>query len=321
LIRFVYIAVFGPYWFHIARRYWSNTIQTFRYLVIKGLLLLTARLPLRLIHVLGAGLGWLNYVLPSRARKTTLANLLLCFPDHTMRQRNRLAQDSLISTACTALEMGKAWFVPIEQTLDMVKEIEGQAIMEAALAQGKGIIVLTPHVGNWEMFGQFLSFHFQGSAFLYQPPKIEKLGADIKAARSRGGLEMVPTSPTGVGKLLKRLNRNGIVGILPDQEPPEEAGLFAPFFDVPALTMTLVSKLIERTGASVVCGYALRLPDSAGFKIVFKNVDPFVHDECLEKSVQGLNRTVQSCAEEACEQYQWEYKRFKRRPDGSRFYD
>ena len=118
----------------------------------------------------------------------------------------------------------------------------------------------------------------------------------------------------------KALKRGEQIGILPDQEPKLEGGVFASFFSVQALTMTLVSGLIARTGAKVVCGYAERLPKGRGYGVHFKQVDPLIYDPDLKESVEGLNRSVEACVKQLTEQYQWEYKRFKRRPDGSRFY-
>lgn len=127
---------------------------------------------------------------------------------------------------------------------------------------------------------------------------------------------MVPTNQRGVAKLLQTLRQGEMVGILPDQEPPREAGVFAPFFSVPALSMQLVSRLINRTGARAVCGFARRLPLGKGFEIIFLPADEALYSEDVQTSVTGLNRSVESCIAQAPEQYQWEYKRFKTGPEG-----
>ncbi len=242
-----------------------------------------------------------------------------CFPELDRQQIKALSKASLRHTTMTALEMGKCWLWPIERTLGLIKEVEGKDVLERAVAEGKGVIVLAPHLGNWEIFGYYIS-ELMTTTFLYQPPKDIHLDAMIKANRGRGKARLAPTNRQGVADLLRALKNKEGVGILPDQEPAEESGLFAPFFAIQALTMTLVSKLVARTGARVVCGFALRLPDGEGFKVIIKDADTLIYDKEPVQSVTGLNRSVEHCVREALEQYQWEYKRFKRRPDGRRFY-
>jgi KDO2-lipid IV(A) lauroyltransferase len=119
---------------------------------------------------------------------------------------------------------------------------------------------------------------------------------------------------------LKALQSGEIIAVLPDQVPADESGMYAPFFGVPALTMTLVSKLTQRTGAKVFCGFAQRLPKGKGFKVVLQEANPAVFSNNLEESITGLNESVEHSVELAVAQYQWEYKRFRRQPDGEDFY-
>lgn len=122
--------------------------------------------------------------------------------------------------------------------------------------------------------------------------------------------------------LFSILKNQGVVGILPDQEPDLSGGLFAPFFGVEANTMKLVSKMVQKTSPKVVLCAALRLPSGRGFKVVFLPVDAELNSEDLTVSVTALNRSVETLVRMAPEQYQWEYKRFKRRPGGRpNFYD
>lgn len=256
---------------------------------------------------------------PNRARDTTRKNLETCFPELDKAEILALTKESLIHTACTALEMGSAWLAPIEKTLAMVKSNEGYAQYRADVYGDRGVILLAPHLSNWEIFGFFAS---EGVAanFMYQPPRSAGLDRLLRQARSRNGVKMAPTNKRGVAQLLAALKKGEMVGILPDQVPANESGVFANFFDEPALTMTLVSKLIQRTDARVYCGYAKRLKSGEGFCAVFREADPAIYSSNLDESVQGLNNSVEKVVREAVAQYQWEYKRFRRRPDNSEFY-
>jgi len=215
--------------------------------------------------------------------------------------------------------MGLAWLAPIEKTLNSIKSSEGYEAYRADAESERGVILLAPHLSNWELFGFFASEGVEAN-FMYQPPASSGLDELLRQARSRSGVKMAPTNKRGVAQLLAALNNGEMVGILPDQVPADESGEFADFFGEPALTMTLVSKLAQRTGAKVYCGYARRLERGQGFTAVFREADPAIYSKDLRESVQGLNNSVEKVVREAVSQYQWEYKRFRRRPDNSEFY-
>jgi len=252
-------------------------------------------------------------------QQTTQQNLQLCFPELSSEELALMVRQSIQNTTQTVFEMGMCWLWPMEKILDLIVEVDGKDELNEARAEGKGVIVLAPHLGNWEILGHYLAEQNQ-STFLYQPPKIKYFDKMIKSARGRGKALLASTNRQGIASLLKALKKGEQVGILPDQEPSLEGGEFAPFFGEPALTMTLIAGLTSRTGARVVSGFAERLPKGGGFKLQFRHADPLMYDSDTKKSVEGLNRTVEECVKQSVVQYQWEYKRFKHRPDGSRFY-
>ena len=215
--------------------------------------------------------------------------------------------------------MGKAWLCPIEKTLALVKQEEGYTEFRQAVDSKQGVILLAPHLSNWEIFGFFASEGLP-SNFMYQPPRIAGLDRLLREVRARNGVRLAPTNRKGVAELLSALKNGEVTGVLPDQVPNDESGIFTAFFGQPAFTMTLVSKLVQRTGAKVFCGYAKRLPKAKGFCAVFLPADPLIYSTDLDESVAGLNKTVEQAVRESISQYQWEYKRFRRQPDNSEFY-
>jgi KDO2-lipid IV(A) lauroyltransferase len=274
---------------------------------------------LGIVHGLASIWGAMLYYLPNRARNTTLKNLRVCFPDLSNEEISRLAKESLTSTASTAMEMGKSWMLPIDKTYSLVTQTEGLEEFKQAASGKQGIILLAPHLSNWEIFGVYACQNIE-STFMYQPPKLPALDRLLQRSRSRGGIKLAPTNRMGVSLLLKALQRGELVGVLPDQVPNDEGGEFAKFFGKQALTMTLVSKLVARSQARVFCGFVVRLPKGGGFKLTIREADQAIYDEDLLTSVRGLNKTVEDCVLMAVEQYQWEYKRFRRQPDGEQFY-
>ncbi len=257
--------------------------------------------------------------LPNRARDTTVTNLRLCFPEKTAPEISALTKASLQNTACTALEMGKAWSGPIENTLALATRSRGLDEFKAALASNQGVILLAPHLSNWEVFG-FAACDGAVANFMYKPPKIVAMDRLLRQTRSRSGVKLAPANRQGVAQLLKALKAGELVGILPDQVPEADGGEYADFYGRTALTMALASRLLQRVDALVFCGFAKRLPNAQGFELIIMPADEQVYSKDLATSVAGINRSVELCVNQAVDQYQWEYKRFRRQPDGGDLY-
>lgn len=274
-------------------------------------------LPLPVAHGLGACIGTLAWWLKTESSRITSANIRLCFPKLTEQQADLLTRQSLVETAKTACELGKIWIGPADRAVGHIARVSGLEILNEALNEKRGVIVLAPHLGNWELCGLFLDSKSQ-STYLYKPPKLAGFEQAMISYRSRLGAKLAPTTAKGVAMLVKALSRGEIVGILPDQEPNWDSGVFAPFFGVDALTMTLVAKLAKRTNATVLSIFAKRLPGGKGFEIVIAKARAGVDQEDLELAATALNETVAECVRQAPSQYQWEYRRFKRQPDGSK---
>lgn len=273
---------------------------------------LLGRLPLGVGRALGAFAGRLLWYSNSRPAKITRENLHLCWPELSDPQLERLGRLSLIETGKTAPEAAAVWTRPRPWLQRRILAVEGQELMHHHVTEGQGLLVLAPHLGNWEVVAPFLA-GFAPLTALYQPPKLEALDALVLKGRSSDNIDMAPTNRRGVAQLLKALKRGEIVGILPDQVPEPGSGAeVAPFFGQPALTMTLVHNLIQRTGCAVLSVYAERVP--GGFKMVVLPADSDIFNEQAALSVAALNRSVEACVRRVPEQYQWEYKRLRRLP-------
>ena len=284
-----------------------------------------ALLPLGMLRKAGALLGWLCWTFSSRMAVTTRANINLCFPEMTSKERTLLAKYSILETFKTIVEAAPAWLWSERKVKEHILEVEGLELLEEGVSQGKGVVVLAPHFGNWEVFGLYLNSCGCGqSSQLYQVPKDIRLDRFIYAVRSRAGARMVATDNKGVATLLKSLKIGEIVAILPDQVPGDTSGEFAPLFGNSAYTMTLVPKLIEKTGAKAVMGFAARIQTEKkhGWKIIFREVDDKIYaghiQNDLQASLSAMNRSIENVVKECPVQYQWEYKRFKRVPAGNK---
>lgn len=286
--------------------------------IIIALLWLLSWLPLSLQHRLGALLGaWAARQSRLRMTQVSRINLALCLPQESMSRQQQLIKHSLQETGKTALELGTLWFSQPARLHRLMQFSEGEQHMEAAIQQGRGVILLTPHLGAWEMAGLYASRHYKITS-LYRPPKLQGLETIIKRGREKLGARLVPTDQAGIKALFQSLRRGEVVGILPDQVPSEAGtGVFAPFFGQPAYTMTLVARLARKTGAPVIFTYAERLTHGRGFKIHFLPAPQHIDNADLIQAATALNLGVMQCVQANLTQYQWSYKRFKVVPTGS----
>jgi KDO2-lipid IV(A) lauroyltransferase len=283
---------------------------------IRALLRAFAALPLPLSHALGTALGWGLTLIPNDLRRAARVNIPLCLPELSRAQQRRLLRASLIETGKTFCEAGALWLWPPQRLLGLVKEVSGEAEVNAALARGRGVIFATPHLGSWEMMGLYGSSRFSLTS-LFRPPRLTELGALMRQGREHLGARLVPVDASGIRALHQSLARGETAGILPDQDPGPGKGVFVPLLGVPANTMTLLSRLAIKTGAPVIFCYAERLPRGRGYHIHFLPPPAEINREPLAHSAAAINRMVGTLIRRRPEQYQWGYKRFRTRPEGA----
>jgi KDO2-lipid IV(A) lauroyltransferase len=289
-------------------------------ILVQFLLHFCALLPLSWARALGRGAVHLYWPFGGRSRKVTERNIELVFPELSPAEQKALARRSLCATGELAAEMGHVWLRPIEYVQGLIKSVEGAELVSAAREQGRGVIILAPHLGNWEISGLHLAT-LGPTVSLYEPPKLARLGPLVRSCRERSGATLVPTDGRGLAKLLKSVKRGQISGILPDQAPSElNSGQNAEFMGLPCFTGTLACNMIRRTGAVAVFSFSERVP--GGFIVRYSPAEEAIYDEDTSVSLAALNRGVEACVRQCVEQYQWEYKRFRVRPkQGPGVYD
>lgn len=267
------------------------------------LLRLLARLPLPLLHALGAILGWLVYGSSARYRKYFNRNL-----ERAGMVGPRLRRTAIAEAGKCVLEAPALWLRPLERVAELVIEVRGWEELDRAAKRGKGVIVVTPHIGCWEIVGQYVASRMPMTA-MYRPPKILALGSLMRIGRDRGAaMKSVPADLRGVRAMLKALKRGEAIGVLPDQVPGVGEGEWVEFFGTPAYTMTLVGRISEQAGAPVLLCHAQRLPRGRGYRFV---AEPLLAPRPPESPVRALNRSLESLIRRYPEQYLWGYNRYK----------
>lgn len=276
------------------------------------LLKISAYIPLPITHFLGRIIGWL--IIGSRAQmyRVSLINLSLCYPNLTTHERQKLARASVQETGKLIMETGAVWLRDYQWLKQKIRRVHNQSILTQAIESKRGVILLVPHLGNWEVLGLYVSEMAQVTV-MYQPPEMKKIEAIMRQSREKNGVTLAPTNRKGVMTILKALKAGGLTAILPDQVPDRTSGSeVVPFFNHPALTMTLVNSLRKSSDCLVIAGYAQRT--GSGYEIHFEKVDEKIYSDSDEEALEAMNKTVERCINHIPEQYQWEYKRFRRLP-------
>ena len=277
--------------------------------LLYGSLRLAGRIPLRLLHAGGAFLGRLLWLAHGRSRRIVERNLSIAVTQQGTEKRHALAREALAETGKAAAEVALVWGRGPATALAHLREVRGEALFDAALARGNGLIVAAPHLGCWELLNYWLARRTP-LAILYRPPRQAWLEPMLVRARGALPVEQVRAEGSGVRALYKRLAAGGVVGILPDQKPRAGDGVPAPFFGTPAATMVLLPRLARRTGASVLFAFTERLPRGAGYRLHFLPAPEAIADEDLHVACAALNQGVEDCVRLAFAQYQWTYKRW-----------
>lgn len=262
-----------------------------------------SRLPLRAVHALGALLGRLIYLLSPTYRRHVRENLAQAGIDPALR--GAVAAES----GKQMLELARIWLRPLEEANAQVVQVVGRDCLDAALAEGRGVLFLTPHLGCFEITAQYLS-SFGDITVLYRPPKSAAAQELIQTGRKRARLHLAPADLSGVRALIKALKKGQMVGMLPDQAPKTGEGVWLDFFGRPAYTMTLAARLSE-TGATTLLTWGERLPQGRGYRIHFQPLTPPLSGTTQERA-QQINHAVEALVRQCPAQYLWGYNRYKR---------
>ena len=259
-------------------------------------------LPLWLLHGIGWGLGWLVFGLSATYRQRFIANFRQAGYGWAQCRAAVGQAGELVA------ELPRLWF-----GRPVVIEWEGAQHIEQALAQGQGIVFLTPHLGSFEVTARAYAARYgktQPMTVLFRPSRQPRLRGLVASARSRPGLQAAPTTLAGVKQLIKALRLGQSVGLLPDQVPPQGLGVWAPFFGREAYTMTLSARLAQQTGAAVLVAWGERLAWGRGYRVHVRPLGvQLPHDALAAATV--LNRAMEEVIAACPGQYLWGYARYK----------
>lgn len=276
----------------------------------QGLAMRAARAWLGTLQVIGKLVGHLMFAGRANGARITGLNLSLAYPECDTRTLHRLAYSNLCECGKLMLELAAFWVGPGGWFVPVLNEVRGEQLIRRAQDAGQGVIVVTPHLGNWEMFN--IPFVRYSMAGLYKPTASRWLDRWVRHRRERFGGRLIPLTAAGLRRLCAHLNDAGLVVALPDQVPgPESGRVQAPFFGVPAWTGTLIPRLIQRCNVAVIFGYARRESLGRGFTIELESAPTEVYSDDPQRAAAALNAGMERLIRRCPEQYLWKYKRYK----------
>ena len=267
------------------------------------LMSLAARMPMPLLHALGALLGWAIYGLSPTYRRHLRENLECAgYRDAATRRAAIAGAGRMVA------ELPAVWLRPRAEIAALVRRIDGRELVDAARAAGQGIVFLTPHLGCFEITAKIAADEFPITV-LYRAPKLAWLQPLIERGRAEDRVRLARADLSGVRELVAALGRGEAVGILPDQVPGAGEGEWVPYFGRPAYTMTLAAKLAARPGRVCLLAFGERLPGGAGYVL---HIRPLPERQAGESETRRMNRALEALIGECPGQYLWGYNRYKR---------
>lgn len=270
--------------------------------MVLALFRLLAWIPLPILHGIGRFAGQAVYAWPGRYRRRLQANA---------RQAGytdpHFARKSAAETGAMIFETAKVW-LRTDECLRTTQSDDDDVVRQA-LAEGRGILYLTPHLGCFEITARYLIQHGPITV-MYRPPRMAFLEPVMEQARNMSGLKAVPATMQGVREFVRALKRGEAVGMLPDQVPGGGDGAWAPFFGKPAYTMTLAGKLAMQTGVAVILTAGERLPSGKGWRIHYVRL-PEPLPAGVEAQTAAINHAMEALIRRFPQQYLWSYNRYK----------
>ncbi|MCK7592299.1 LpxL/LpxP family Kdo(2)-lipid IV(A) lauroyl/palmitoleoyl acyltransferase [Pseudomarimonas salicorniae] len=272
---------------------------------------LAARLPWPVQRRLGAGLGALLYRLMPARRRVAARNIELCLPQLDAAAQRALLRDNFRDLGIGLFEFLRAWWGDVEPMRRQV-QFEGLEAIKALHDSGRGLLLVSGHFMNLELCGRLLCDHLP-VAGMYRPHDTEAMEWAVLRGRLRYAKAMFTRDELRAA--VRHLKQGGVLWYAPDQDMRGKDTVFAPFFGIPAASITATHQLARLTGAAVVPFFHRREGDRYLIRLGAP-LEPFPTDDPVADTTR-VNQAIEAMVREAPSQYLWLHKRFKRRPEGA----
>jgi KDO2-lipid IV(A) lauroyltransferase len=262
--------------------------------------------------------GLVNTFQLSKLSKIISLNIQIAFPDMDQQQRQQLTKQAIRNELTSYFEFLSIWGASNQKNIQRIQKVHGEHYLHEALAEKKGVVLVVPHFGTWEVMNSWLSQYTQ-MTILYKPVKNPDADQFVRDARSREQAHLVPTDESGVRQIFKALKQGGTTAILPDHTP-DHGGDMVDYFGIPLASSSLSAKLIQKTKAKVLLIYTMRNAQD-GFDMYIEPINPQIYEGTAENGTLILHQTLEQLIQRYPEHYHWSYKRFRANPALKKIYD
>lgn len=253
-----------------------------------------------------------NYTRVAKTAKAADLNIQIALPNINKAERNLIVKKAVKNELTSYFEFFNVWGSSNEKNISRIHKIEGEHYFHDAIAKQKGLILLVPHFGTWEVMNAWLG-NYTKTTIMYKPIKNNDADLFVRQARSRENATLVPTSDSGIRSIFKALKQGETTIILPDHTPHIHGSL-ANYFGVPLHSSNLSSKLIKKTKATALFLYAIR-NDNSGFDMYIEPVSDHIYNSSDTEGTQIIHELIENLIHQYPEHYHWSYKRFKAHPE------
>jgi len=275
-----------------------------------GVMCLGARLPWSVQRGIGRLIGVFALGVATARKRAARINLALCFPEMSLEQRERLLRESFRDLGIGFFEFARAWWgsaTPMRRTV----RIEGLERLDAVRAQGRGVLMVSGHFMTLEMCGRLMCDHLPLTG-MYRRHRSPVMEWAVKRGRLRYAKAMFTNDE--IRPAIRHLKQGGFLWYAPDQDMRGKDTVFAPFFGVPAATITATHQFARLSGCAVVPFFHRR--EGADYVLrVGAPLEDFPSNDAAADSTR-VNAAIEAMVREAPTQYLWIHRRFKRRPPG-----
>lgn len=286
---------------------------------ITGLLNFFSRQPLQFSRFIAKILAaFVNALHITKTSETIGLNVQICLPDLSKQRQLEITRAAIRNELQSYMEFFNIWGSSNLKNISRIHQIQGEHYFHEALAEKKGLILIVPHFGTWEIMNAWFA-QYTEMTIMYKPIKNDEANQFVRRARSREQAILVPTDESGVRQIFKALKQGGTTVILPDHSP-KHGGDNVDYFGIPLASSSLSAKLIQKTKARALLLYALR-NDNNGFDMFIKPMDERIYDGTAIQGTKVIHETLEHLVKLQPEHYHWSYKRFNAHPKLKGIYD
>ncbi|HSG03742.1 MAG TPA: LpxL/LpxP family Kdo(2)-lipid IV(A) lauroyl/palmitoleoyl acyltransferase [Marinobacterium sp.] len=288
-------------------KYWPTWIGL-------GLLRVINTLPFRWQLRIGALLGQLIYRLAKSRRHVATVNIRLCFPELSDKEQKQLVKDVFVNNGIGLIETAMAWWSDRESFRSRVT-LEGREHLDAALSEGRGVILLGAHFSTLDLGGLLFSLYYDLNT-MYRPHNNALMESFIQKGRLRSIKRLIDRSDFRT--LIRALKANEIVWYAPDQDFGPNNSVYAPFFGVEAATVTATSRIAKVSGSPLILLTHHRKADGWYHLVLHPPVEPYPLDDDRANATR-VNQELEVGIRYDPAQYMWMHRRFKTHPEGKSY--